>query len=77
MKCGLVSSEFQWAAESIIEGAIRERVDILIAPSRETRSSSQGTVAASPTRKTTLITLQSRIYLRVNRLRKTLVKNSA
>ena len=35
-------------------GAIRERVDILIAPSRDTRSSNHGTVAARPTVKTTL-----------------------
>ena len=55
IKCSLVLSEFQCAAESIIAGAIRERVDILTAPSRDTRSSSQGTVAASPTVKTTSI----------------------
>jgi hypothetical protein len=37
-------------------GAMRESVDILTAPRRETSSSSHGTVAASPTRYTHTVT---------------------
>ena len=42
-------SDCQWAAESMRAGAIRDSVDILTAPSRETSRSSQGTEAARPT----------------------------
>ena len=50
MKTGL-ESLFQCAAESTNAGAINERVDILMAPSRDTSKSNQGTVAAIPTSK--------------------------
>ena len=36
-------SEFQCAAESTKAGAMRDKVDILIAPNRDTSRSSQGT----------------------------------
>ena len=47
-------SEFQCAAESTKAGAMRDKVDILIAPNRDTSRSSQGTVAAIPTEKINL-----------------------